>query len=47
MMEVVALILDRHIVGILVIEGRTELEDEDIAAMFALARDIPMRGKAP
>lgn len=47
MMEVVALILDRHIVGILVIEGRTELEDKDIAAMYALARDIPMRGKAP
>ena len=35
-MEVVALILDRHIVGILVIEGRTELEDKDIAAMYAL-----------
>ena len=46
-MEVVALILDRHIVGILVIEGRTELEDKDIAAMYTLARDIPMRGKAP
>ena len=47
MMEVVALILDRHAVGILVIEGRTELEDKDIVAMYALARNIPMRGKAP
>lgn len=46
-MEVVALILDRHPVGILVIEGRTELDGKDIAAMYALARNIPMRGKAP
>ena len=46
-MEVVALILDRHPVGILVIEGRTELDDKDIAAMYALTRDIPMRGKEP
>lgn len=47
MMEVVALIIDRHPVGIRVIEGREELESEDIAAMYELARAKPIRGKDP
>lgn len=46
-MEVVALIIDRHPVGIRVIEGREELEGEDIAAMYELARAKPIRGKDP
>lgn len=47
MMEVVALIIDRHMVGIFVLEGRAALDDEEIASMYELARAVPLRGKAP
>ena len=47
MMEAIALIIDRHPVGIRVIEGREELESEDIAGMYELTRAKPMRGKDP